>query len=108
MLKKENRLTKDNDFDRAFKSGRSSYGRLLGIKAINNNLNDNRFGTLVSLKVSKLAVERNKIKRQIRAIVKNEAPLFNGNYDVVIVVHMAVLRIRVVLLSWMLDRKIKI
>jgi len=86
MLRSENRLTKNNDFDNVFKNGRSNYSRILGIKVIANNLDNTRFGILVGLKVSRQAVARNKIKRQIRAIIKNELPLCKNGYDLAIIV----------------------
>jgi len=72
MLPKKNRLTRDKEFDRVFKNGKSSYNNIVGFKVINNNLNINRFGIIVGKKVSKKAVERNKIKRQIRAIIRSK------------------------------------
>jgi len=86
MLKKENRLTKDKEFDNTFKHGRSSYTKVLGMKAIKNSLLVNRFGILVSTKVSPKAVIRNKIKRQIRAIIQDELFLLKKGFDCVIVV----------------------
>jgi ribonuclease P protein component len=91
MLKKENRLTKNNDFDNVFKRGRSAYFDILGVKAVPNSLNTNHFGIIVSNKVSKKAVERNKIKRQIRAIIENELFLLNVGYDIVIIVFKPIL-----------------
>ncbi len=70
MFKKENRLTKKEDIDKVFKKGKGKYGKYLGIKVLKNNLSTTRCGVLVGLKVSKKAVERNKIKRQIREILK--------------------------------------
>ena len=54
------------------------------MKYIKNNLDYSRFGIIVSLKVSKKAVIRNKIKRRIRAILKEN--LFNivQGYDFMI------------------------
>jgi len=86
MLKKENRLTKDKEFDNIFKHGRSSYTKTLGIKTVKNNLSVNRFGILVSTKVSPKAVVRNKIKRQIRAIIQDELFLLKVGFDCAIVV----------------------
>jgi len=82
MLPKKNRLTKDKEFNNVFKNGRSSYTKILGFKAIKNNLNLNRFGIIVSKKVSKKAVERNKIKRQIRAIIKSKN--LHQGYDIIV------------------------
>jgi len=91
MLPKINRLTKDKDFDNVFKNGKSSYDKLIGVKAIKNQLENSRFGILVSTKVSKKAVERNKIKRQIREIVRLQLDAIKPCYDVVIVTLPAIL-----------------
>jgi ribonuclease P protein component len=86
MLKKNNRLLKKKDFDAVWQKGRSSYDQLLGVKSLANNLGENRFGIMVGLKVSKKAVERNKIKRRIRAIIRVEAAALAKGFDVVITV----------------------
>jgi len=86
MLKKENRLTKNKEFDNVFKKGRSGYSRVLGVKVISNGLPADRFGILVGIKVSPKAVVRNKIKRQIRAIIGDELFLLKGGADCAIVV----------------------
>ena len=70
MLPKQNRLTRDKEFDYIFKNGKSSYTDIIGLKTTQNDLNLNRFGIIVSKKVSKKAVVRNKIKRQIRSIIR--------------------------------------
>ena len=84
MLKKYNRLAKTKDIDNVFKKGRSSYGSILGVKSLDNNLDFNRFTVVVSNKVSKKAVVRNKIKRQIREVVKQELPCLKIGKDVII------------------------
>ena len=85
MLAKENRLTKDKEFEKVFKTGRSSYGKLLGIKAVANELPDSRFGILVGIKVSKKAVERNKIKRRIREAIRARLENVKKGFDVVVI-----------------------
>ncbi len=86
MLKKINRLTKDKDFNNVFKSNNSSYDKIIGIKVVANKLYYCRFGILVNNKVSKKAVERNKIKRKIREIIQSKLLLFKQGYDCVIIV----------------------
>jgi len=86
MLKKENRISLNKDFDRTFKSGQSFYGNSLKIKAIDNNLEKIRVGILISAKVSKKAVIRNKFRRLIREIIKNELANLSKGKDLVIVV----------------------
>ena len=86
MLAKENRINLNKEFDRVFKTGQSFYTKIIGIKIIPNNLKYTRFGILVGLKVNKKAVIRNKIKRQIRAIINQELPNLKSGKDIIIVV----------------------
>ena len=86
MLKKTNRITRDKEFDRAFKTGQSFYTKILGFKAVDNGLEADRLGVLVSTKVSKKAVIRNKIKRQIREIVQSKLSSLKPGKDLVIIV----------------------
>jgi ribonuclease P protein component len=72
MLKKTNRLTRTKDIDRVFKTGKSFFGKNIGIKTTANDLGVNRITVVVSGKVSKKAVIRNKIKRRIRYIMQQE------------------------------------
>ena len=84
MLKKYNRLAKTKDIDNVFKKGKSSYGSFLGVKSLDNNLDFNRFTVVVSSKVSKKAVVRNKIKRQVREVIKQELLNFKIGKDVIV------------------------
>lgn len=86
MLEKKNRICLDKEFDRVFKTGQSFYGKVMGLKAAKNDLPASRFGLMVGLKVSKKAVIRNKIKRQLRSIISQELPLLRTGVDVVIIV----------------------
>ena len=76
MLAKEFRITKKTDFDAffgpAFKKvkGQSASTKSLILKTKSNDLSNSRFAFIISTKVDKRAVARNKIKRQLRAIVK--------------------------------------
>lgn len=79
-------MGRNKEFDRAFKLGQSFYSRILGVKAVDNDLSINRFGILISTKVSKKAVIRNKIKRQIRAALHEEMPRLKIGKDLVIIV----------------------
>ncbi len=86
MLAKENRITLDKEFDRVFKTGQSFYGKILGVKTIPSGLDVSRVGILIGLKVSKKAVIRNKIKRQIRSITDRELLSLKPGRDIVIIV----------------------
>ncbi len=83
----KNSLRRKKDFDQVFKSGQSFYNHLFIIKYLENNLNINRLGIIIGLKVSKKAVIRNKIKRQIREIFRKYSKENHLNTeDVVIIV----------------------
>jgi len=86
MFNRSNRLSKNKDFDKVFQAGRSSYQEILGAKLIPNNLDYNRFGVLVGLKVNKKATVRNKIKRRIKMAIRLDEPFLKKGYDCVIVV----------------------
>jgi ribonuclease P protein component len=85
MFKKQFRLTRDKEFEKVFKKGKSSYDKSLGIKIVKNELDYNRFGVIVSTKISKKAVDRNKIKRRLREILKNIYDNIHLGYDVVVI-----------------------
>ncbi len=86
MLKKANRIRNNKDFDRIFKTGQSFYGRNLGLKVAPNKEKINRVAILISAKVSRKAVERNKLRRQLRAIISRELAKLKDNYDLLIIV----------------------
>ena len=85
MLPKENRLKKREDFNNVFKKGKTTAGKLIFLKALKNNLNISRFGFVISVKISKKAVTRNKIKRQLREIIKRNLPNIKTGIDIVII-----------------------
>jgi ribonuclease P protein component len=70
MLAKENRLRKEKDFGAIFKGGKTFKEGFLVLKTIKNNLDIDRFGFIISQKVSKKATVRNRIKRKIREIIR--------------------------------------
>ena len=85
MLKKNNRITKNKEFDTIFKGGRGAYSQILGIKAVQTDKETSRFGILISTKVSKKAVVRNRLKRQIREIIKQKLEKILPGRDCVII-----------------------
>ena len=85
MLPKENRLKKKKDFEKLFKEGKSFREKFLVLKINENNLNNNRFGFIVSKKISKKAVTRNKIKRQLREIIRKEINNYQKGFDIAVI-----------------------
>ena len=64
MLKKKNRSLKRRDFEEVKRTGRYYTTSLLGMMVLSQT-NEKRFGVVVSKKVSKKAVERNKLRRLV-------------------------------------------
>ena len=85
MLPKENRLKKKKDFEKLLKEGNSFKEKFLVLKINKNNLDNNRFGFIVSKKISKKAVIRNKIKRWLREIVRKGINNYQKGFDAVVI-----------------------
>ena len=85
MYPKENRLRKKKDFEQVWQAKKSAYLKFLGMKIVENHQNNTRFGVIISNKISKKAVIRNKIKRRIRNIVTKEKDKIKKGWDVVII-----------------------
>ena len=79
MLPKINKLKKERDFGELFKKGRSFKNNFLILKIIQNNSQENHFGFIISKKVSKKAVVRNKIRRRVYSAVHNLMPELSDN-----------------------------
>lgn len=71
MLKKSQALKGSKEFEKLFRQARPFYFDYLKIRTEQNFQPGVRIGIIVSTKVSKKAVERNRLKRQLRAIFKN-------------------------------------
>ncbi|MFH1146067.1 MAG: ribonuclease P protein component [bacterium] len=84
MLAREQRLARAGDFARVAKQGKREGSVELMIKTIGNGLGHPRYGIVVSTTVSKLAVVRNRIKRVIRAILREMD--IHQSVDVLVVV----------------------
>ncbi len=84
MFLKLNRIVKEKEFEKIFKKGKGKYTKNLGFKYLRNNLGFNRFAVVVGVKINKKAVIRNKIKRQIREVLKKQNYKKNIYYDIII------------------------
>ncbi len=83
MLKKVNRLAKAKDIQSAFAKGRSFFTPFFSIKFF-PRAKGRRFAVVVSTKVYKKAVDRNRLKRIVREYLrKHLADLPEGNYAIV-------------------------
>ena len=85
MLDKENRLRKKRDFEAIFKKGRSFKESFLILKIVKNSLEASRFGFIVSQKVSKNAVVRNKIRRRLSEAIRLNLKDIKKGIDAVLI-----------------------
>lgn len=80
MLKKTHRLAKDSAIKAALKAGRGFFGPLLTLRFLKNPT-QKRFTVVVSTKVDKRAVVRNRLKRMLREFIRlNIGEFENGDY----------------------------
>lgn len=83
MLKKENRLVKAKDIKNTFARGRSFFNPLFSVK-YSILPATSKFTVVVSTKVYKNAVERNRLKRIIREFIRKNLTKFKkGNYIII-------------------------
>jgi ribonuclease P protein component len=81
---KAQRLLKPAEFKHVFDQRQSQHNALFGVYTARNTLNHARVGLVVSKKVSKRAVVRNKIKRLVRESFRLQQAAL-GSIDFVIV-----------------------
>lgn len=93
MFSRDQRITKKEDFDLVFKKGAVLRSEFFTIRMLKNSLNKRRFAILVSKKISKKAMERNKIKRILREAIKNQMETFPDNCDYVFYIQPASINI---------------
>ena len=82
MLQKQYRLTHDKDFQRLFSKGKGVHGSVCSVKFVKTSKSYPRIGIIIGKKVSKLAVIRNRLRRQTREIVRSELELFPPGHDI--------------------------
>jgi ribonuclease P protein component len=89
MLPKINRIRKKKDFETIFKraqrASQSFKSNLFIFKMMKNDLGLNRFGFVVSQKVSKKATVRNKVRRRLTEAIKAETENMKSGTDLVII-----------------------
>lgn len=91
MLKKINRLTKKKDFSLVFRKGCFFGEQYISIKTLKNGLPYSRVGIIVGTKISKRAVQRNKVKRLLREVFRLKIDSIKPGFDIVVLPSIAVL-----------------
>jgi ribonuclease P protein component len=92
MLPKQNRLRARQDFTTVYQKGIRQNRFAIGLRAYRHHAEPQaqqhlRVGFSISTKVSKRAVVRNRIKRQLRAALRELLPKLENGWDLVIVVY---------------------
>lgn len=93
MLPKQNRLSKKSEFQSVLTEKNVIQSPLFGLvykKTVNKSLSP-RFGFIVSNKISKKAVERNRIRRILRIVIRELLPKIDSGYEFVVLVKKAIL-----------------
>lgn len=92
MLAKKFRLKKEKEIERVLAQGQFFKNGYLKLKLIENELNRSRFATPVGLKVSKKAVDRNKIKRRLQEVLRLKWKRIKQGYDVLLMVEKPIIK----------------
>ena len=85
MLPFKNRLKKDKDFNRILRKGKRFNEEILSLIILKNKLKETRIGLVVSKKISKKAVVRNKTKRRIYSLIRGKLLNIKNGFDLLII-----------------------
>ncbi len=83
MLSRKNRLPLRTELHRIQKEGKIYHSPFFGLLIAENQLDVARFGLIVSKKIHKKAVKRNRVKRLLRESVRLLLPKLKPGFDVV-------------------------
>lgn len=84
MLAREQRLRKSSDIARVYKLGRFGNSGELQVKALASKQPSSRAAVVVSKKVSKKAVVRNRIRRRLLENLASHWQTLGSTYDIVV------------------------
>ena len=87
MLPYKNRFHGYGSLRYVYANGNSVRTQKIVVKfTINPHRTESRFAVVVSKKVLKSAVGRNRIRRRVYEIIRHELPRFDGTFDVAVVI----------------------
>jgi ribonuclease P protein component len=86
MLPHTNRLSKQEDFKGVFSQRKTKHSHRLVIKKKSNNLPFSRFSVIISARVIKGAVGRNRLRRQLNEILRLHLNRIKKSFDIILVV----------------------
>jgi ribonuclease P protein component len=84
MLSSDHRLRHEKDIAKVLKSRAGAFDNACGVKMVRNGLTVSRFTVVVGTKVSKKAVDRNRIRRQYREILRAIMATMKPGFDVIL------------------------
>ena len=80
------RLSREKDFKKINSRGKSFFSSLFRLRVLDNHSQRSRFSVVITTKVSKKATVRNRLKRQVKEIVRlNSAKLKQGRDFIIMV-----------------------
>ena len=87
MLTKDNRFHGHGSLAYLYKNGTAVRSHLMIIKYLKNpRRNTSRIAVVISKKVHKSAIGRNRIRRRVYEIIRRELPNFTDVYDVAVII----------------------
>jgi ribonuclease P protein component len=96
VLKKKNRISKRSEFEEIKKGGKMlGFSRFFGVVVMDKKDEELKFGVVTSKKISKKAVERNKIKRRLMAVLGKNLSRFNKGTRVLFLSKKEVLKAKI-------------
>jgi len=90
MLQQDNRFHGHGSLRFVYKNGQTARSSLAALKCIQNPYRKNsRFAVVISKKVLKSAVRRNRVRRRIYEIIRRELPNLKNSQDIAVIVFSA-------------------
>lgn len=83
VLKRENRIRLKKEFAETRNKGRVLYSPLFGFLTHKENNDQKKFGFIVSKKISKRAVDRNRIRRLLSTVVQKHLEKFEKGIRII-------------------------
>jgi ribonuclease P protein component len=105
-MKRKVRLRQNSDFQRVRQFGQSYASPMMVLAFLRNELDYNRFGFVVNKRLGK-AVERNKIKRQLREAVRLRLSEIKPGHDLVLIARKSTGQVSFTAICQSLDRLLK-
>ena len=86
MLPLQNRLKKKEDFNIVYRYGKSLFCDKIVLRVRKNDFPVMRMGISIGVKSIKKAVDRNRLKRQIRAFFRKDLKNIHSGIDIVVII----------------------